>query len=349
MSQFVYVSLQDEDKIMVFALDPTTGSLTLQSEVTAAGSPSALTTNPEGNIIYASLRNSNEIASFSVDGSTGGLKQISKISVGASPTYLCTDRQGKFLLAAYYQGRHVGVHQIQADHSLRDTPVQWLETDIGAHSINVDRSNQYAFVPHIARIQDNVLGPPPEELGPNVIYQFKFDHNSGQLTPNVPLKLDSDGFLGPRHYCYHPNLDIVYFSNEQGCSVSSYRLASESGTLSPLQTISTLPAGFEGRNTCSQIQITSDGTRLYVPNRGHNSIAGFTVNLDGILSSVGQVPTEAIPSAFSLDTSGHFLFAAGSASDRLSAYKVSSDTGDLSLLETYQVGKRPMEVLAISF
>ena len=129
--------------------------------------------------------------------------------------------------------------------------------------------------------------------------------------------------------------------------MSSYRLASESGTLSPLQTISTLPAGFEGRNTCSQIQITSDGTRLYVPNRGHNSIAGFTVNLDGILSPVGQAPTEAVPSAFSLDTSGHFLFAAGSASDRLSAYKVSSDTGDLSLLETYQVGKRPMEVLSL--
>ena len=241
------------------------------------------------------------------------------------------------------------MHEIQTDHSLKDTPVQWLETDVGAHSINVDRSNRYAFVPHIARIQDNVLGPPPEDLGPNVIYQFKFDPDSGQLSPNTPLRLDADGFLGPRHYCYHPSLEIVYFSNEQGCSVSSYQLDPESGTLSTLQTISTVPDGFEARNTCSQIQITTAGTLLYVPNRGHNSMAGFTVDSAGILTSAGQIPTEAVPSAFSLDTTGNFLFAAGSASDRLAAYRVNSDTGSLALLDTYEVGKRPMEVLTISF
>ena len=76
MVQFVYVSLQDEDKILVFALDSTTGGLSLKSEISAIGSPSALTANPEGNIIYASLRNSNEIASFSVDCNTGGLRNI---------------------------------------------------------------------------------------------------------------------------------------------------------------------------------------------------------------------------------------------------------------------------------
>ncbi|MFQ6030471.1 MAG: lactonase family protein [Dehalococcoidia bacterium] len=349
MAQFVYVSIQDDDKILIFDLDSTTGGLTLQSEVPAAGGPSALTTNPAGSVIYASIRNSNEIASFSVDSSTGSLTPIGKVSVDASPTYLCTDRRGRFLLAAYYQGRHVGVYQIQGDNSLGDTPVQWLETDIGAHSINVDHSNRYAFVPHIARIQDNVLGPPPDALGPNVIYQFMFDQDSGQLTPNTPLKLEQDGFLGPRHYCYHPSLDVVYFSNEQGCSVSSYRLDSASGTLSPLQTISTVPGGFDGRNTCSQIQITSNGKLLYVPNRGHNSIAGFTVDSSGNLTSMEQVPTEAVPSAFSLDTTGNFLFSAGSASDRLAAYRVNPDTGALTPLDTYGVGKRPMEVLAISF
>jgi 6-phosphogluconolactonase len=349
MVQFVYVSLQDDDKILVFALDTVTGGLSLQSEVPAVGSPSALTTNPSGDVIYGSLRNSNEIASFSVDSFTGGLTPIGKISVEASPTYLCTDRRGKFLLAAYYQGRHIGVYQIQADNSLTEMPVQWLETDIGAHSINIDRSNQYAFVPHIARIQDNVLGPPPEDLGPNVIFQFKFDQDNGRLTPNTPLKLEPDGFLGPRHYCYHPSLNIVYFSNEQGCSVSSYELDSASGTLSPLQTISTLPEGFDGRNTCSQIQITSAGNLLYVPNRGHNSMAGFTIDSSGYLVSVGQIPSEAVPSAFSLDTTGNFLFAAGSASDRLAAYRVNVDTGELAPIDTYDVGKRPMEVLAISF
>lgn len=230
MTEYIYVSLQDDDKIVSMSLDQNTGELSRLSEVSAVGGPSALTASPNGDVIYASLRNTNEIAIYKVDSTTGNLSATGKLSVGASPTYLCIDRRGKFLLAAYYQGRHVGVYKIQDDHSLVETPVQWLETDIGAHSINIDRSNRYAFVPHIARIQDNVLGPPPEELGPNVIYQFQFDQDNGTLSPNTPLKLEMEGFLGPRHYCYHPSLDIVYFSNEQGCSVSSYRLDEGSGT-----------------------------------------------------------------------------------------------------------------------
>ncbi len=349
MSQFIYVSLQDDDRISVFSLDSAAGKLHLESDVSAIGGPSALATNPGQSMVYASLRNSNEIASFRVNSENGGLTLAGKISVDASPTYLCVDRNGRFLLAAYYQGKHIGIYDIQNDNSLSEAPVQWLETDIGAHSINIDRTNKYAFVPHIARIQDNVLGPPPEDLGPNVIYQFKFDENSGILTANDPLRLEPQGFLGPRHYCYHPTLDVVYFSDEQGCSVSSYRLDAELGTLSSLQTISTVPSGFNGRNTCSQIQINDSGKFLYVPNRGHNSIAGFTVDSSGMLSNIEQVPTEAVPSAFSLDTTGDFLFAAGSASDRVAVYRVNQETGSLTLLNSYGVGKRPMEVLALSF
>ena len=48
---------------------------------------------------------------------------------------------------------------------------------------------------------------------------------------------------------------------------------------------------------------------------------------------------------FSLDPEGHFLFAAGSASNRLAAYRVNSDTGALTPLGTYDIGKRPMWVL----
>ena len=123
-------------------------------------------------------------------------------------------------------------------------------------------------------------------------------------------------------------------------------LAASAGTLSALQTITTLPAGYAERNTCSQIQITPSGRFLYAPNRGHNRIACFTVDASsGRLTALGQVATEAVPSAFSLDPEGHFLFAAGSASNRLASYRVNSDTGELTPLGTYDVGKRPMWVL----
>ena len=64
------------------------------------------------------------------------------------------------------------------------------------------------------------------------------------------------------------------------------------------------------------------------------------------MTSIWQVPTEVVPSAFSLDPEGKFLFAAGSESGRLASYPINGDTGELTPLETYSVGKRPTWVLA---
>jgi len=316
MPNYMYVSLQDDDKISVFAMDSETGTLTPKSETPAAGGPSASAISPNRKTLYVALRNSNEIASY------------------------------RFLLSSYYQGAHVAVHPIGDDGSVSDPPIEWLETATAAHAIQTDRSNKFAFVPHIARLNDSVMLPPGDALGPNTIFQFRFDETSGRLTPNTPLKVEPNEFLGPRHLCFHPNLDVVYFSDEQGSSVTAYNLDSSTGTLSAFQTITTLPEGFSGRNTCSQIQISPSGKFLYTPNRGHNSIAGFSVDsLSGRLTAVGRVSTESVPSAFSLDPEGNFVFAAGSESGRLASYRVNADTGELTPLETYTAGNRPMGVL----
>ncbi len=114
------------------------------------------------------------------------------------------------------------------------------------------------------------------------------------------------------------------------------------------QTISTLPDGYQESNTCSQIQVSPSGKFLYAPNRGHNSIAGFSVDASsGQLTAIGQVSTEDRPSAFSLDPECNFLFAACSETDQLASYRV-NDTGDLTHMETYSVGKRHMWVLITS-
>ena len=346
MAYYMYVSLQDDDKILNYAMDPGTGKLTPGADIPAAGGPSASAISPDRSTFYVGLRNSQELCSYRIDPNTGGLTQTSKVPVEASPTFLSTDRNGKFLLSAYYQGAHVAVHHIGDDGSVGDKPIVWLETAPAAHAIQTDRSNRFAFVPHIARMNDSVMNPPGDKLGPNVIFQFRFDEKTGELTPNSPLKVEQQEFLGPRHFCFHPTLDVVYFSDEQGGSVTAYRQDASTGTLTAFQTITTLPDDFSGRNTCSQIQITPSGKFLYVPNRGHNSIAGFSVDASsGQLTGIGQTPTESVPSAFSLDPDGNFLFAAGSESDRLASYRINSSTGALTPIETYSAGKRPMGVL----
>jgi 6-phosphogluconolactonase len=334
MPYYMYVSLQDDDKIRVFTMDAATGHLTPKGEVPVSGGPSPLTMSPDRKVLYVGHRNVPAISSFRVDPDTGGLTQSGTVSPEAPPTFLSTDRKGRFVLSAYYQGARAAVHPLGADGAVGGAPIEWLETATGAHAMQTDPSNQFAFVPHIAG------------NGPNAIFQFRFDESTGHLTPNSPLRVEPAEHLGPRHFCFHPTHNILYFSNEQGCSVTGYRLDTSAGTLSALQTITTLPAGYSERNTCSQIQITPSGQFLYAPNRGHNSIASFAVDgASGRLTALGHVATEAVPSAFSLDPEGHFLFAAGSTSNRLAAYRVNRETGALTPLETYAVGQRPMWVL----
>ena len=346
MAYNMYVALQDDDRILIMDMDEETGGLQPKGEAPIVGGPSALALSPNRDNLYVGHRNTNELSSFSVDRASGALTLLGTIPLEASPTYLSPDRQGRFLLSSHYQGARVGVHAIGADGAVSLPPVEWITTENGAHSILVDRSNRYAFVPHIARIADNVMQPPGDNLGPNAIYQFKFDAATGKLTPNSPAVIKMTEFLGPRHYCFHPTKDIVYFSDEQGCSVTGYAMDSDTGTLEAMQTVLSLPDDFSGRNTCSMIQMTAAGDLLFVPNRGHNSIASFTVDADsGRLTPAGRIATEPVPSAFGLDPQGKFLYAAGSESGRLASYQINGDTGELTPGMVYDVGKRPMWVL----
>ena len=346
MPNTLYLGLQDEDKVVAFDINTETGALTRRAEVPAGGGPSGLAISLDRRTLYVGHRTQPAISSFRIDQSTGGLTLLGTVGQEHAPTFMVPDRTGTHLLCAYYQGGGAAVHRLGADGAVGAPSLAWLATATGAHAIATDRSNRFAFVPHIARLNDNVLEPPKNNPGPNVIFQFKYDAQPGSLAPNSPLRVEQTETLGPRHYCFHPNLDLVYFSNEQGCSVSAYRLDNATGTLSAVQTITTLPAGFTARNTCSQIHLTPSGRLLYVGNRGHNSIAGFAVDASGRLTPAGQASTEPVPSAFCLDPAGHFVFAAGSASGRLASYRINEQTGALTPLTTYAAGQRPQAVLA---
>ena len=155
--------------------------------------------------------------------------------------------------------------------------------------------------------------------------------------------VEPEEFLGPRHFCFHPSLDVLYFSNEQGCSVSGYRLDTANGTLSLFQTITTLPPeGFAERNTCSQIQVSGSGRFLYAPNRGHDSIACYTVDTGtGELASNGIVASEARPNALCLGPGDRYIYSAGQDSGQMAIFRVDQDSGALTRAETVPLGSGP--------
>lgn len=332
MEYRVYISLMGADKISIYTLNPDTGELALQRDVVAHGGPAPLAVDPTRRFMYAGLRSTCEMATFRLDPATGDLSFIGTTDLRSDPCYVATDRTGRFLLSAYYGAGMVAVHPIGADGVVGETAVQWVETVEHAHCIHPDRSNRFMFVPHT--------------VPANRILQFLFDESTGMLTPNaIPEVIAGEG-QGPRHYCYHPNREVVYVSNEQGCSVTAYHFDPSAGTLSAFQTVPTLPQGYEGENTCAQIHIHPSGRFLYVSNRGHDSIAVFSIDeTTGDLTPQGQQPTEPTPRVFNIDPAGKVLLAAGQGSGRLAVYRIDACNGSLMPLQTYVVGENPMWVL----
>jgi 6-phosphogluconolactonase len=242
---------------------------------------------------------------------------------------VATDRKGNFLLSTYFWVGKAAVHPIGRDGILAGPAVEFFDTARGVHSIQTDPTNKYVYLPHIAVV------------GPNLILQFKFDEATGHLTPNTPDRVVPADPIGPRDFCFHPGLDIAYFGNEEGSNVTAYRFNRADGTLSAFQTVSTIPDDFIAKNRCAEIHITRSGKCLYVANRGHNSIACFSIDAAGRLKSAGQVPCEAETRAFELDPAGNFLYAAGEKSNKLLAYRMNPETAELKLIETYPTAKGP--------
>src|SRR5712692_3394098 len=104
MPYALYVCLQDEDKIVAFTMDATTGQLTPTAAVPVTGGPSVLAISPDRHVLYVGQRGLPALSSFRIDHTTGGLTPQGTVASPHAPTFLAPDRTGRYLLSAYYQG-----------------------------------------------------------------------------------------------------------------------------------------------------------------------------------------------------------------------------------------------------
>jgi 6-phosphogluconolactonase len=330
----VYITTAGDDAILVYDLDLETGELWQEQKVTAQSAPGPLALHPTQEYMYVGLRGSNEVGTLSLDPASGYLALVDRTELRADPCYISVDKTGRYLLGAYYGAGMASVHQILETGDVAVQPARYIATYQGAHCIYTNAANSIAYLPHVMPV--------------NRIVRFDFDAMSGTLNEIESPAIKVPQGAGPRHYVYHPSMNRVYFSNEQGSSVTVYELNTRSGHLTPMHTISTLPSSYEGENTCAQVHIHPSGRYLYVSNRGHDSIAVFAVDEeDGGLAGVQLQSTEPTPRAFDVDPTGQYCFVTGQGSNQLTTYAIDVDSGRLSPLESYPLGERPMWVLAI--
>jgi 6-phosphogluconolactonase len=336
---FGYVSVRRDNRISIFTMDPASGKLTWKQQVPVEGGPDPIALDPRGRFLYVACRDRRQLSSYRIDPEWGGLSLIGTVPLDGEPIQIVTDRSGRYLLSVFFYQSTIGVHAIDDGGRIASQPIEWRHTAYGCHGIEVDPSNRYVFVPHVAR-----------SGGPNAVAQFRFDESTGRLTPNTPAFLSLADNEGPRHLLVHPTLNAAYSSDEQGCSATAYRLDPATGALTKLHSISTVPRDYTPKTpyTCSELLIHPNGQLLFVVTREHNSIASFAIDqATGRLTAADRVATEPDARPLCLDPSGRFMAAAGSnaAAGRLVTYEVDASNGKMTPLEAYDAGNGPMWIL----
>jgi len=323
--------------IYVSRLDPASGTLTPPQLAAEASSPSFLAVHPGGAFLYALNEVNNfggkpggSVSAFAIDRQSGLLKELNQqSSVGPGPAHLIVDKDGRNVLVANYGGGSVAVVPIGKDGRLKSPSafVQHTGSSVNpqrqkephAHSINLDPANRFAYV---------------ADLGLDKILVYRFDAGKGLLTLNDPSSVSLKPGSGPRHLALDQAGKFAYVINEMTCTITVFSNDTAKGELREVQTISTLPPGqaMQSGYSGAEVQVHPSGKFLYASNRGHDSIAVFTIDPGtGRLTYVENEPTQgSTPRGFGIDPDGGYLLAGNQKSDSLVVFRIDLQSGKLA-------------------
>ncbi|MAE60444.1 MAG: hypothetical protein CMJ49_03705 [Planctomycetaceae bacterium] len=136
---------------------------------------------------------------------------------------------------------------------------------------------------------------------------------------------------GPRHLAFHPNGRFAYLLNELNSTMTVFEYDAATGGLSEIETLATLPAGYDGDNYAADVKVLSTGDFLYTTNRIHDSIAVFAIDAGtGRATLVGHAGCGGSwPWNLGIDPSGRFLLSANFESGNVVVFEIDRATGML--------------------
>jgi 6-phosphogluconolactonase (cycloisomerase 2 family) len=191
------------------------------------------------------------------------------------------------------------------------------QTSSHPHDVAFDPSERFIVVP---------------DKGLDRVFVFTLDTASGRLVATAPPSVASRPGAGPRHVDFHPRKPYAYVLNELDSTITTYGFDAGRGELRPLQVITTLPPAFTGNSATSEIEVAPSGRFVYASNRGHDSLAIFSIDeFTGLLASVGWESTQGkTPRFFAIYPAGTFLYVANQNSDTIVTFRVDQTGGQLT-------------------
>ncbi len=324
-----YTSADMSKGIYRSVLDLETGELAEPVLAAELGSPSFLEIHPTEKTLYAVSESggSGSANAFAIDSKTGSLTFLNQQTTGGrGACHISIDHAGKNVFVANYGGGSVSVIPIEADGKL-GSPTGFVQhegssinperqAEPHAHSFNVSPDDRYAYA---------------ADLGLDKILIYKLNSKAGTITPNSPPYAKVKPGAGPRHFVFHPSGQFAYVINELDGTVTGFSYNPSTGALDEIQTISTLPDGFEDANKCAEIRTHPNGRFLYGSNRGHNSIVVYSIDpKKGTLTFV-EHETDGIktPRNFNIDPTGTFCLVGNQDADSVITFRIDQKTGAL--------------------
>jgi 6-phosphogluconolactonase len=319
--------------IYAFKFDDSSGALSPIGLVAETPSPSFVVASADGRFVFAvnELEKyggaaSGSVTSFAVDKGTSRLTQLSvQPTGGAGPCHLALDRTGRYLAVANYSGGNFAVFPVGADGRLQPavSVVTGEAPGAGAsrpakplgHEVVFSADNRFLIA---------------ADKGQDRLFVYRFDASTGKLTPNDPPAVSLAPGSGPRHFVFHPGGRWVFAIAEQAATITTLLWDPRTGGLASKTSVSTTPAGQKTGST-AEIAIHPSGRFVYGSNRGHDSIAVFSVGAEGVLTPVEFEPTRGkTPRHFALDPGGRWVIAANQGSGTLAVFSIDQATGALS-------------------
>jgi 6-phosphogluconolactonase len=321
--------------IYVYELDVATGKLTPLGLAGESTDPSFLAIHPNHRFLYAvnetatyQGQKTGSVSAFAIDRKTGKLKLLNVVPSGNPiPCHLLVDNTGKYVLVANYGVGSVACFPILADGRLGKATAFLPHT---GQSVNPERQKEpHAHSIYVSPDNRFVVSA---DLGTDQVYVYRFDATKGTLVPNNPPSVAVPAGSGPRHFAFHPSGKFAYVIEEMGSSITAFSYDAAGGVLHPLETISTLPKDFKGESTCAEIEMHPSGKFLYGSNRGHDSIAVFTIDpARGTLTPAEYVSTQGkTPRGFGIDPTGTYLIAGNQDTNTLVVFHIDAQTGRLT-------------------
>ena len=317
--------------IYLSKLNTDTGELSQPVLTAKLDNPSFIAIHPNNRYLFTVSEETGDkaiVSSYTIE-EDGSLSKMShRPTKGNHPCHLTVDKYGKTLIAVNYSGGNVASYPLSTTGEIGEGEyIKHSGSSINKnrqksphpHSVNINPSNKRAFV---------------ADLGTDKIHIYKLS-KPGKLVRNSPSSFRVPAGGGPRHLSFHPNGKFAFANLELTREAISMSYDANKGRLSLINKQSTLPDGAEASGSTAECLVHPTGKWLYISNRGHNSIAVFSIDQSsGKLTRIQVEPTKGkTPRGFGIDPSGKFLIAGHQNSDNIAVFQIDQSTGQLTMTD----------------